>query len=76
VNKNVGGLDRTARIVLGVLLLLAGVASYAGFFAVAVGPVPQALASLLVVFVGLVVLGTGLTRTCLVYKLLNVDTSR
>jgi hypothetical protein len=75
MTPNVGGVDRTARIALGLLALLAGVAGYAGMLRIAVGPVPQALGSLLVALVGLVLLGTGLSRQCLLYRPFGFSTA-
>lgn len=75
MNQNVGGTDRTVRLVLGSLLLLVGVAGYAGLLRLAVGPLPQALTAVLLALVGLVLLVTGLTRVCVINRLLGVDTS-
>lgn len=76
MDKNVGGLDRIARLIVGTLLLVVGVAGYAGFVRLAIGPVPQALAALLVVLVGLILLVTALTRTCPLNRLFGIDTYR
>lgn len=76
MQQNVGDLDRIARLVVGSLLVLAGIAGYAGALGLAYGPLPQALASVLVAVVGLIVLATGLTRSCLIYSLLGVATNR
>jgi len=76
METNVGGLDRTVRLVLGVLLLAVGVLGYAGVVRVAVGPLPQALTSIVLVLIGLVLLVTGLTRKCMINSLLGVNTAR
>ena len=76
MDKNVGGYDRIARLVFGPLLLLVGVAGYAGFIGVAFGPVPQALGSIVIALLGVILLGTGLAQRCIVNRLLNVDTFR
>jgi hypothetical protein len=72
---NVGGYDRIARLVLGPLLLLVGAAGYAGAVRLAVGPIPQALGAVLLAVVGLVLLGTGLSRQCLLYRPFGFSTS-
>lgn len=76
MEQNVGGLDRTVRLVVGLLLLLVGIAGYAGLVWLAVGPVPQALASVIVALIGVILLATGLTRICLIHRLLGIDTTR
>ncbi len=53
MKKNVSGLDHTARLAGGALLVLLGIAGYTGFVWVAVGPSPQALTAIvLVVMIG------------------------
>lgn len=74
MEKNVGGMDRTLRLVIGTLLALAGAAGYAGLFRVAFGPFPQALTSVVLVLVGLVLLATGITQKCHINKLLGMNT--
>lgn len=76
MDTNVGGYDRIARLVLGPILLLAGIAGYAGAFALAFGPVPQALGSILVFLIGIVLLVSGLVRKCPINRLLGIDTAR
>lgn len=74
MNKNVGGYDRLGRFVVGAVLLVAGVAGYAGLFRVAVGPLPQALTALLLVLVGAILLVTGYTRRCPINGVLGLNT--
>lgn len=76
MKKNVGGADRIARLVVGPILILAGIAGYVGVFVLAVGPVPQALASVIVFLVGTILLVTGLVQQCPLNKLLGLDTYR
>jgi hypothetical protein len=68
MEQNVGGLDRTARLVIGPLLVIVGLA-------VLLGTVPggQAVGAVLLV-AGAVLLATGLTRRCVINRLLGVDT--
>lgn len=74
MEKNVSGYDRIGRLVIGAVLLVAGVLGYAGMLRVAVGPVPQALMALLLVLIGVILLGTGYTRKCPINSALGVNT--
>lgn len=76
MEKNVGGIDRIARLVVGPILILAGVAGYAGLLVLAVGPLPQTLTAVIVFLVGTILLVTGLARTCPMNRLLGVNTNR
>ena len=69
MEQNVGGLDRTARLVLGPLLVLVGLAAVVELLPLGM---PVAAAALLV---GLIFVVTGLTRTCVLNSLLGIDTS-
>ena len=73
---NVGGTDRLLRLVAGTALLLAGVAGYIGVLRLAFGPVPQALASVVAVLVGLILFATGVARKCPINRALGVNTFR
>ncbi len=70
MDTNVGGLDRTARLVVGVLVAAAGIAALADVLAL--GTVVGAIA----LVVGLVLIGTGALQTCPMYQLLGVDTCK
>lgn len=74
MERNVGGYDRIGRFVIGALLVIAGIAGYAGLFSVAVGPVPQALGSLILLVIGAILLVTGYTQKCILNRLLGIDT--
>jgi len=74
MEKNVGRTDRMVRLALGGLLALVGVLGYAGFVPLAFLGIGQALAAVVVFVVGVVLLATGATSTCLVYRVLGVDT--
>lgn len=76
MQKNVGGMDRIARLVLGPVLVVVGVAGYAGMVALAVGPVPQALASVLVFLVGAILAVTGYVQVCPINRVLGLNTYR
>jgi hypothetical protein len=74
MNKNVGGYDRIGRFVVGAVLLVGGVAGYAGLLRIAVGPVPQALMALVLVLIGAVLLVTGYTQKCPINSVLGMNT--
>ena len=76
MERNVGGYDRIGRLVIGALLVLAGIAGYAGLLTVAVGPVPQALAALVLLVVGAVLLVTGYVQQCPIWAASGVNTLR
>ena len=68
MDRNVGGLDRTARLVVGPLTLLAGLGAL-----VDVLPASSLIGALLIV-VGAILLVTGATQRCPLNSLLGVDT--
>ena len=63
MKKNVGGTERTARLVIGTVFVLVGAAGYAGLVPLA-SLLPQFLTSILVVLVGAILLVTGAIRWC------------
>ncbi|MFC4246833.1 DUF2892 domain-containing protein [Natribaculum luteum] len=70
MEANVGGFDRTARLMLGSLLVVFGVGALADILSL--GTVVGAVA----LVIGLVFLATGMTRLCLLYQVVGVDTCR
>ena len=64
MKRNVGGVDRVVRLVVGAFLVGLGLGAIRG------------KGGLIVVAVGLVPLITGLTRFCALYVPLKIDTSR
>ncbi|ELZ09117.1 hypothetical protein C479_12047 [Halovivax asiaticus JCM 14624] len=74
MEKNVGGTDRTMRLVVGSILALVGVAILAGWLGVG-GTLGTGL-GVLALLAGLVLLFTGVTQLCVVNRLLGIDTSR
>jgi len=60
MNKNVGSTDRTIRIIIGILLIIAGVARFNWFL----------------VIIGLLPLITGLINYCPLYSLLGISTCK
>lgn len=65
---NIGSADRLARIVAGLALVVVGVATLGGVlgFGATVGAV--------VTLLGGVLVATGIVRSCLLYRLLGIDT--
>ncbi|MFB6163121.1 MAG: DUF2892 domain-containing protein, partial [Halococcoides sp.] len=73
MDKNVGQTDRIVRIVVGVLAILV-----AGALAMDIGRLGSPVgivAALLAAIVGVVLIGTALTQSCLLYNFIGVDTS-
>ncbi|RKD89053.1 YgaP family membrane protein [Halopiger aswanensis] len=68
MEHNIGSTDRNVRAVGGAVLAVLGIAILIG--ALEFGTAAGAVALL----IGAVLLGTALTRTCLAYRLLGVDT--
>ncbi|MFC3960064.1 YgaP family membrane protein [Halovivax cerinus] len=74
MKKNVGGTDRTARLVVGPILALVGVAILGGW--IGLGGTLGTVLGALAVLVGVVLLFTGATQVCVLNRLLGVDTYR
>jgi uncharacterized membrane protein HdeD (DUF308 family) len=68
MKKNVGGIDRTARLVVGPVLLLVGIAALVG--AVPLGTLGAAVA----LVVGAILTVTGAVQRCPLNALFGVDT--
>ncbi|MCJ7478959.1 MAG: DUF2892 domain-containing protein [Candidatus Nanohaloarchaeota archaeon QJJ-7] len=75
MRENVGDTDRMVRAALGAVMVIAGALGYLGYMQLAFGPVPQALASIIAVVVGAVLLITAATRQCAIYSALDMDTN-
>lgn len=76
MERNVGGYDRIGRYVVGAILVIAAVAGYAGMLRLAVGPVPQTLAAVILLVVGAILLVTGYTQKCPINRALGISTLR
>lgn len=74
MQKNVGGYDRIARYIVGPILILIGIVGFAGLLPLAVGPLPQALTSVVVVLVGLILVVTGFIGKCPINRILGLNT--
>jgi len=68
MEQNVGGFDRTARLVGGPIVALVGILALLQLV-----PVGTAVGGALLA-VGLVVFGTGVTQFCLLHRLLGINT--
>lgn len=68
MEKNVGGLDRTARIVVGALLVLAGVAGLLELWAVGLA------VGVIALLVGIILFVTGTTQKCPINDAAGIDT--
>ena len=68
MQKNVGGFDRTARIVVGPLLLAAAVAAFTGYLAVGTVAAAGALVA------GFLLLATGTAQRCPVHVATGMNT--
>lgn len=69
MENNIGTTDRQARIVVGLVVGLVGLATLGGLLEL--GTTIGAVLSV----VGLILVGTGVVRMCLLYRLLGIDTS-
>jgi len=74
MKKNVGGLDRTARLILGPILVLVGVAVAAGFLDIGlVGTLGLAVTAIILV-AGAIFVITGTTQKCPANKVAGINT--
>ncbi|WP_254522784.1 YgaP family membrane protein [Natrinema caseinilyticum] len=69
MQKNVGGIDRTGRLVVGAVAVLAGIAALTGFWAVGI------VTAVVALVVGGILLVTGLTRKCPINDAAGIDTT-
>ena len=69
MKRNVGGIDRTARIVIGTFAVVAGIAAFAGYLAV--GAVIGGVA----LVAGAILLVTGTTQKCPINEAAGIDTT-
>lgn len=69
MNKNVGGIDRTGRIVIGILALVAGGAILAEIWELGI------IAGAVAVLLGVILLVTGTTQKCPLNEAAGIDTT-
>jgi hypothetical protein len=70
MERNVGGLDRTGRLVIGAILAVAGIAALLEYWAA--GPIVGGVA----LAVGAILLVTGATRKCPLNLLAGINTAK
>lgn len=70
MDKNVGGIDRTGRIVIGVVIAIAGIAALTGYWAA--GAVIGGIA----LVIGAILLVTGTTQKCPINEAVGIDTTK
>ena len=73
MQKNVGGYDRTARFVLGPILIAVGVAALGGLLTLAAGTLGVVLAGA-AVLIGAVLTVTAMTQTCPLNSAIGLNT--
>ena len=76
MEKNVGGYDRTARLVLGPILVLVGAAWFAGLGLPAAATTLALAGAAILALVGVVFAVTGYTQKCPLNSVLGMDTYR
>ncbi|WP_265109214.1 YgaP family membrane protein [Halosolutus halophilus] len=69
MERNVGGIDRIGRIVIGVVVAIAGIAALAGYWAVG------AVIGILALVVGGILFVTGTTQKCPINEAAGIDTT-
>lgn len=74
MERNVGGLDRNARIVVGIALAIISMATVA--FGGSLGGETQLIVAAVSLFLGAVLLATAGAQTCPVNSVLGRDTSK
>ncbi|MHB9285990.1 DUF2892 domain-containing protein [Halobacteriales archaeon Cl-PHB] len=74
MKTNVGKNDRLARLLIGTILAIVAVASWGGYLTLASGFLGAALLWTALV-VGVVLVGTAFTGSCLIYSVLGISTA-
>lgn len=69
MDKNVGGIDRAGRIVIGVVLAIAGIAAFAGYWEA------TAIVGGAALVVGAILFVTGTTQKCPINEAAGIDTT-
>ncbi|RLM53471.1 DUF2892 domain-containing protein [Halobellus sp. Atlit-31R] len=74
MKKNVGGYDRTARLVVGPVLGTVSLVALAGYLSLAVGPLSTGVVAALFGVISLVLIITGVTQQCILNRVLGLNT--
>lgn len=69
MDKNVGGIDRIGRIVIGIVVAIAGIAALTGYWAVGT------VAGVVAIIIGAILLATGTTQKCPINEAVGIDTT-
>ncbi|MDS0473745.1 DUF2892 domain-containing protein [Natrinema sp. 1APR25-10V2] len=69
MQKNVGGIDRTGRLIVGTVAALAGIAALTGYWAVGI------VTALVALVIGVILLVTGTTQKCPINDAAGIDTT-
>lgn len=69
MKKNVGGFDRIGRIVIGIVVAIAGIAAFADYWAIG------ATAGAVAILIGVILLVTGTTQKCPINEAAGIDTT-
>ncbi|GAA2663621.1 YgaP family membrane protein [Halobellus rarus] len=76
MEKNVGGYDRTVRLVLGPVLGIISLAALAGYVSLGFGPLSTGAVAALFGLVSLVLIITGATQQCVLNRVIGLNTYR
>ncbi|MDQ2055620.1 DUF2892 domain-containing protein [Halobellus sp. H-GB7] len=76
MEKNVGGYDRIARLVLGPVLGIISLAALAGYLSLGFGPLSTGVVAALFGVLSLVFIITGATQQCVLNRVLGLNTYR
>ena len=74
MQKNVGGMDRIVRLVVGIVLIAVALAGFAEQFTYEIGPITTMIGSAVLAVVGLILVVTGGLQQCVLNDLLGIDT--
>ncbi len=70
MNKNVGGIDQYGRIVIGLILAIAGIAAIAGYVDI------DAIIGGIALVIGAILLVTGTAQKCPINDVAGIDTTQ
>lgn len=69
MNKNVGGIDRIGRIIIGIVVLIGGIAALTGYLAIG------ATIGGVAILIGAILFVTGTTQKCPINDAAGIDTT-
>lgn len=74
MEKNVGGMDRTVRLAVGIVLVVVALAGFAELITYEIGPITTMIGSAIVGVIGLILVVTGALRQCVLNQVLGINT--